>query len=65
MILILGSSHENTATYYKKLNLEQSRLITSLDDNYSLGHTSPQDMGRYENLNKIVDYIRVVLPHKI
>jgi len=53
MILILGSSHENTATYYKKLNLEQSKLITLINENYSIGHTSPQDTGTYENLNKI------------
>jgi len=53
MILIIGSSHPNTANFYKKLGLEQSKLIASVNEYYSIGHTSPQDMITYENLTRL------------
>jgi hypothetical protein len=42
--IILGSNHSNTAEYYRVLGLEQSTLVLTADQNFSVGHTSVQDI---------------------
>lgn len=44
-ILIVGSNHSNTAEYYKRFGTEPSVLVTSVDQQFNIGHTSPQDIG--------------------
>lgn len=49
-ILIIGSHHESTAEYYKQLNLDPSILVESTIQEYTIGHTSIQDLITFENL---------------
>ena len=43
-VIIIGSSHNNTAEYYKKLGVAPSNLIISNNDLLTIGHTSVQDI---------------------
>lgn len=52
--LIIGSNNPNTAEYYQKIPCGPSTLITSVDQNYSIGHTSPQDMS-LANLAELIN----------
>jgi len=42
-ILLLGSNNESTAFSYKQYNLPQSILVTSINQDYTVGHTSRQE----------------------
>lgn len=49
-ILIIGSHLKATAEYYKQLNLDPSVLVDSTVQEYTIGHTSIQDLNNWENL---------------
>lgn len=58
--IIIGSAHTNTSEYYKKLNLDPSKLITSPDNLETVGHTSIQDikdLTELENTLKLADKV--------
>jgi hypothetical protein len=46
MILIVGSKHKNTASYYKKLGLEESTLFTGGINSAEVYHTSIADCNK-------------------
>ena len=41
--LIVGSNNINTSTFFKKFDLAESVLVTSVDQDYDVGHTAPQE----------------------
>jgi len=43
-ILIIGSNHQTTAEYYHRIGCAPSELITSVEQSFTVGHTSPQDL---------------------
>lgn len=47
-ILIIGSNHTDTSTYFEKFNLDKSVLVTSIDQEYLVGHTAPQEFETIE-----------------
>lgn len=53
-VVILGSNHTNTAEYYINIGLEASTLIESADHEYSVGHTSVQDIPDLTLLEKVL-----------
>lgn len=53
-ILILGSNRDNTAEYYKTINVEPSVLVLDKDQPYDVGHTSIQDIVDYNVLETIL-----------
>lgn len=46
--LIIGSNHIDTSTYFKKFNLDTSVLVTAPDQDYTVGHTAPQEFESME-----------------
>ena len=42
-ILLLGSNHNSTSLKYKQFNLPCSNLVTSINQDYTVGHTSRQE----------------------
>jgi len=46
-ILIVGSNAQSTSTFYKKLGLQTSQLVTKPTQDYDIGHTSIQDVVDY------------------
>jgi hypothetical protein len=54
MKIIIGSAHNNTANYYKRLELPHSNLITSVDNNEVVGHTSIQDIPDLNELEMVL-----------
>jgi hypothetical protein len=57
--LIVGSNSSKTAEYYQQIGCSPSILITSADQSYTVGHTSPQDipLADLERLIKQADQI--------
>lgn len=51
-ILLLGSADISTSLAYKKFNLPESVLVTSPDQEYSIGHTSRQEFSSDSELEK-------------
>ena len=49
MILIVGSTHSNTANYYKKLSLPKSDLFTGIYSDATVYHTSVADCADLAN----------------
>lgn len=47
-ILIVGSNNINTSTVFKKFDLLESVLVTSVDQDYTVGHTAPQEFATIE-----------------
>ena len=58
-ILVLGSQHNNTQNFSKSVGLEKSILITpnNMYDNFSVGHTSIQDMLFYEQFDELIKQV--------
>lgn len=59
-ILILGDNTEETSKLYQKLGLPPSKLITSVDQEYQVGHTSRQDFNSdidFENVLSQADSV--------
>lgn len=52
--IILGSNHKSTANYHLQLNLPTSKLIFSSKQDYTVGHTSIQDVTDYLQLEEIL-----------
>jgi hypothetical protein len=59
-IIIVGSNHDNTASYYKKLNMLPSHLITGIDHNHMIGHTSIHDIPDYQTLEIVLSRAKEV-----
>jgi len=59
-IIILGSHSIDTSVAYKKFNLSQSILLTNVDQNYTVGHTSRQEFKTDLELENILASADVV-----
>jgi hypothetical protein len=53
-ILFLGSNHENTAKAYQNFNVDASVLVNSINQVYSIGHTSRQEFSSDSELEEIL-----------
>lgn len=53
-ILIVGSNNINTSTVFKKFNLPESVLVTSVHQDYKVGHTAPQEFATIELLREVM-----------
>jgi hypothetical protein len=51
-IIIFGSNHINTSLFYEKLNVDKSVLVNSVDQSYTIGHTSKQDFDSDSDLEE-------------
>lgn len=58
-VLVLGSQHVNTENFSESIGLEKSILITpsNMYNNFSVGHTSIQDMLFYEQFDELVKQV--------
>lgn len=52
--LIVGSNNVNTSTIFKKFDLEQSVLVTAVDQDYTIGHTSPQEFENIQQFQQVM-----------
>jgi len=59
-IIILGSHGVDTSVAYKKFNLSPSILLTNVDQNYTVGHTSRQEFKTDLELERILSSADVV-----
>jgi hypothetical protein len=58
--IIVGSSHPNTAEFYKKIGTSPSVLVNDSEQQYSVGHTSIQDIPVLEKLELVLSQADVV-----
>ena len=59
-ILIVGSSHADTAEYYKKIGTAPSTLVNSAGQQFSVGHTSVQDIPDLSELEVVLSLADMV-----
>ena len=52
--IIVGSSHPNTAEFYKKIGTEPSTLVDSREQHFAVGHTSVQDIPDLSELELVL-----------
>jgi hypothetical protein len=53
-IIIVGSNHNDTAGYYKKLNLTPSVLVTEINHRQEIGHTCIQDIPDHDKFEVVL-----------